>query len=350
MKLLRKLLYPLSIIYNLITTLRNFLYNKKILSSAHFEIPLINVGNLSVGGTGKTPMVEYIINLLSDQLEIAVLSRGYKRKTKGNIIAQPNHTAKDLGDEPYQVFKKLGHKVVVAVGEERALAIPEILSEHPNTKAIILDDAFQHRSISPNLNILLTPYCSPFYKDLLLPAGNLRESRVNAKRADVIVVTKCPHKLSDAQKNAIKEKIALYAKKDMPIFFSQISYDIPQNVFTSEKTESENIQNDSALVVTGIAESESFLEYIKESYKKYSHLKYSDHHNYTNSDIQNILKRFKETPCKHKYLITTEKDAVKLKEFDSLKEISCFYIPIKTKLADQKKFDQLILNSFTNMH
>ena len=192
MILLRILLFPFSWLYYLITQIRNRLYDRGLKPSVKFELPVICVGNLTVGGTGKTPMIEHLIRLLQNRFKVATLSRGYGRATKGIRIAGPSENASTIGDEPFQFYTKFGKRITVAVGEERALAIPTILQECSDTQIILLDDGFQHRKVSPGFSILLTDYHRPFYNDFLLPSGRLRESRWGAERADVIVVTKCP--------------------------------------------------------------------------------------------------------------------------------------------------------------
>lgn len=225
------LLYPLSVLYDAVTRFRNHLYNIRYKPRIHFETMVISVGNLAVGGTGKTPMVEYLIQLLKDQYKLATLSRGYGRKTKGFHFLNQEDTAEKVGDEPLQFFKKFGTEVVITVGEERALAIPEILFHHEETEIILLDDAFQHRKVDRDLNILLTAYASPFFADIILPAGRLREARKEAARADMVVVTKCPENLSETEQQHFKTRIKQYTVPEVPIFFSSIKYEVPVPVY-----------------------------------------------------------------------------------------------------------------------
>ena len=206
LKSFRIFLFPFSLIYGFIIVVRNFLFDKDIIKSVSFNFPIIAVGNLSVGGTGKSPMVEYLITLLKDKYKVATLSRGYKRKLKGYVLAQAHTTAIEIGDEPMQFHSKFPD-VAVAVGEERIVAIPQLLQDCPETNVIILDDAFQHRVIKPGFNILLTEYDNLFTKDFFLPAGNLRDQKSSYKKADVIVVTKCPFNLSKEEKDTIKKEI-----------------------------------------------------------------------------------------------------------------------------------------------
>lgn len=212
------LLFPFSALYDAATRLRNHLYDIGTKPVIHFETITVSVGNLAVGGTGKSPMVEYLVRLLKGQYKVATLSRGYGRKTKGFILASEQSTAASIGDEPMQFYRKFGAEVAVAVGEERAIAIPEILFHHSDTEVIILDDAFQHRKVGRDLNILLTAYHSPFFKDHVLPAGRLREARKGAHRADIVVVTKCPPTLDEKDKTSFSQAIREYAQPDVPIF------------------------------------------------------------------------------------------------------------------------------------
>ncbi len=221
------ILYPLTIIYTLITTFRNHLFNINYSRSFNYDIMTISVGNLSVGGTGKTPMVEYLIRLLKTQYSIATLSRGYKRKSKGFLIANDQSTVQDLGDEPYQFHTKFNNEITVAVGENRSLAIPKILMEHAETQVILLDDAYQHRTVTPDFNLLLSQYSSPFFNDYVLPSGYLRETRSGAKRADAILITKCPLDLVVSERKETIDSIKKYATPDIPIFFSAINYGMP---------------------------------------------------------------------------------------------------------------------------
>ena len=228
LKSFRFVLFPLSIIYGFVIWVRNKLYDKNILKSASFNFPVICVGNLSVGGTGKTPMVEYLIRLLKTEYKVATMSRGYKRKTKGFAIANNNTTALDIGDEPMQFYKKFPD-ITVSVAEERLVSIPQLLHDKPNTNVIILDDAFQHRQVKAGLNILLTEYRDLFTRDFILPAGNLRDLKSSYKRADIIVVTKCKSHLNEEEKSQIIKEIKPLAHQK--IFFTKIEYASPYHLF-----------------------------------------------------------------------------------------------------------------------
>ncbi|HWA32656.1 MAG TPA: tetraacyldisaccharide 4'-kinase, partial [Cyclobacteriaceae bacterium] len=211
MKIVRLLLYPFAALYNLATTVRNYLYDIGHKPSFEFDTPVIAIGNLNVGGSGKTPMVEYLVSLLKEHYKVATLSRGYRRETKGYRIATESDTVRQIGDEPMQLFRKFGKEVNVVVGEDRVLAIPNILQEFPETNVIVLDDALQHRSVRARLSILVTDCAHPFYDDFVLPFGRLRESRRGAKRSDIIVVSKCPGDIVYEKRRAMTQSIQRYA-------------------------------------------------------------------------------------------------------------------------------------------
>ncbi len=336
------LLFPFSLLYDMITRLRNFLYNSGNRRSIKFDLPVINVGNLSVGGTGKTPHVEYLINLLKDKVSISTLSRGYGRKTKGIIIADENATAKNIGDEPMQFYNKFHKQITVAVGEERALAIPTILFEKPETNVIILDDAFQHRAVVPSLNILLTDYNKLFYQDFVLPAGRLREARIGAKRADIIIVTKCQDTIRQEEIDEINKNISYYKKKETPVFFSCIKYGDPEPIYESSLL----VSSQQVVLFSGIANSVQLSSYVKQHFQLKEELIYSDHHEYSSFDIEKILKTYEKYNT-NGMILTTEKDMVKLQssEFkEMLKGFPVFYLPIKVAfLEDKSIFDNIIL-------
>src|SRR5882724_6664674 len=231
LKPIRILLFPLSLIYALIIRLRNWCYDKKILASTSFNLPIICIGNVAVGGTGKSPMVEFLVRSLKDRFEIAVLSRGYKRKTRGYALADGSATALDIGDEPMQFHSKFPD-VAIAVGEERIVAIPQLLHDRPETQAIILDDAFQHRAVKAGLNVLLTDCSNLFTRDWWLPSGDLRDAPSSYRRADIIVVTKCPEDLTDDQRRAIA--IEIDPKPHQRMFFSSIRYGLPYHITRRE--------------------------------------------------------------------------------------------------------------------
>jgi len=344
-KIVKLLLYPFAVLYDLVTRIRNHLYDIRQKPSFQFDREIIVVGNLNVGGSGKTPMIEYIVRLLKDQFLIATLSRGYKRQTKGFRIAQSTDSARSIGDEPFQLFRKFGSQVNVTVGEDRVFAIPFILQEFPETDAILLDDAFQHRSVRPHLSILVTDYAHPFYNDFLMPMGYLREARSGAKRADVIVVTKCDESLSNDRKISISNEIKNYADSK-PVFFSAIRYVEPV------QAGNQIIVEKNIVLVSGIANTTQFEEFCKSNYTVIKHFNYSDHHSYSVHDL-NEIELFCKSQSQPISIVTTEKDYVKfllpdLKHF--LDRLPWFYLPIEQYfLEDGAKFDALILRSVRNV-
>jgi tetraacyldisaccharide 4'-kinase len=334
---MRFLLFPFSLLYQLVTWLRNTLYDRGYKPQAEFDLPVICVGNLSVGGTGKTPMIEYLITLFLDRYKIATLSRGYGRKTKGFRMASARDNAGTLGDEPFQFFRKYGEQIVVAVGEERAMAIPSIIDEH-NVDIILLDDAFQHRRVKPSFSILLTDFNRPFFKDFVLPMGRLRESRTGVERAQVIVVTKCPTHLSEDDQLEIEKSIREYS--NVPVFFSSIEYGMPLPFANTTQA-----IGDSVILVTGIANAKPFRDHVGQHYKILDHLEYSDHYDYSDSDIQTI--RDKWSGRNDTFVLTTEKDMVKLSSSQfqpRLNAIPVYYLPIRPRFVKNgRDFDEMLL-------
>lgn len=321
----RYLLFPLSLIYGGIVWLRNWLYDKNILKSASFNFPIICVGNIATGGTGKTPMTEYLIRLLRQQYKTATLSRGYKRKTKGYAIADENTTALEIGDEPMQFHNKF-KDVAVAVGEERLVAIPQLLHDRPQTQAILLDDAFQHRTVKAGLNIVLTAYNNLFTRDLMLPAGDLRDVKASMQRADIIVVTKCKTGLTVEEKQSIAKEI-----KPLPhqtVFFTEIAYAAPYHLFNNSSV---NISADTnVLLVCGIANPKPLKDYMAAKMNTYDLLRYPDHHIFNSDDLAEIKKQFEKIKSTNKIIVTTEKDAVRLVKFEQeLKEYPVYVLPIE---------------------
>ncbi len=331
MKTIRLILFPLALVYDFITTLRNFFYNVKVFKSTRFDLPVIAVGNLSVGGTGKTPQIEYLIRLLQDDNKVAVLSRGYKRKTSGFVLLEDHHGAEDVGDEPLQFFKKFS-KISVAVDANRVNGIEE-LKKSVNPDIILLDDAFQHRKVRAGFYILLTKYGDLYSNDFLLPTGNLRESRRGASRADAIVVTKCPNDLSDEGKLKIKEKLRI----DRPIFFSTISY--AETTKGSQHIQLNELKDYEVLLVTGIANPTPLLAFLSEQECKVNHLKFPDHHRFSDQEIAQIQAKFDVVSSEKKLLLTTEKDYMRLS--GKLNELS--YLEIESEFdKDGKDFNQII--------
>lgn len=344
LKYLRFLLFPFSIIYGLVVRLRNKLYDKHILYSVEFDLPVICVGNLSVGGTGKTPMVEYLIELLGAGDHLAVLSRGYRRKTKGFLLTDENTSATDIGDEPMQIYLK-NPGLTVAVSENRILAIPRILNEKPNVKTIILDDAFQHRPLRAGINILLTTWTQPFTHDYYLPAGNLRDGRSSSKRADIIVVTKCPSELPESEKNSLTKEINRYGNQ--PVLFSTLEYGELYPLFKEGKTDIQ-FKNTFALVVCGIANPQPLIDEIKKSFDGYEVISFKDHHDFSEADLLRIRKKFESVENPEKILITTEKDAARLQSHKgSLAGLPIWVWPVKQRfLFDGKMVFESKINDF----
>lgn len=336
------MLLPFAIAYGAVIIIRNWLFDKKYLHSATFNFPLICVGNIAVGGTGKSPMVEYLIQLLHPRFEIATLSRGYKRKTKGYALANTSTTALDIGDEPMQFHSKFPD-VAVAVGEERLVAIPQLLHDKPTLDAIILDDAFQHRSVNAGLNILLTEYSNLYTHDFFLPTGDLRDEWASAKRSQIIIVTKCPADLSDEKKNKIIRE--LKPLKRQHVFFTTIEYGTPYHIYN--QTKMPITQDIEVYLVCGIANPKPIKEYLLEHAYTYYQKNYNDHHIFTIDDLQEIKSKFDEIDAENKLILTTEKDAVRLVKFtEQLENLPLYVLPIKHKFLfnEGQKFDELIVN------
>jgi tetraacyldisaccharide 4'-kinase len=352
MRFLFPLLLPFSLLYGLITDLRNFLYNKGVLKTIRFEVFTINVGNLAIGGTGKTPHVEYLIRLLRPQYQIATLSRGYGRRSKGFVLADDTATADTIGDEPMQYYQVFGKEVTVTVGEERALAIPRIRYEKPRTQVILLDDAFQHRSVQPHLNLLLTDYHRLFTRDFPFPAGRLRERRHGARRADAVIVSKCPSDLSIAERKQTEEDIRKYTSEDTPIFFSGIRYGQPLPYSTHQPPQI----TPELILVSGIANPAPFEQYAKANFKVLTHFHFRDHHIYTRKDVSQIVQAAypsagdRANVKRTVRVLTTQKDFVKLTSLPLATlapDLPFFYLPMEIYLMGDEgmKFDELILQS-----
>ncbi|MFY8090257.1 MAG: tetraacyldisaccharide 4'-kinase [Chitinophagaceae bacterium] len=346
LKSFRVLLLPFALIYALIIFVRNYLYDTKKFSSATFNFPIICVGNLAVGGTGKSPMVEYLIRLLQTQFKVATLSRGYKRKTKGYLLANDQSTALEIGDEPMQFHKKFP-EVAVAVGEERIVALPQLFQDKPETEVVILDDAFQHRSINAGFNILLTDYSNRFTHDFFLPTGDLRDERRSYKRANIIVVTKCPSNLEETRKVKI-----LYEMHPMPgqqVFFTTIKYGTPYHILDAQKTWPLTSREE-VLLVCGIANPKPLKDYLHKQTAMYFQLSFSDHHIFTYDDLKNIKQKFSELEAFNKIILTTEKDAVRFVKFaDELKDLPLYVLPIEHEFLfdDGLRFNNSVIKYIT---
>ncbi len=321
---------------------RNFLFDKNIIKSFSFNFPIICVGNLAAGGTGKTPMTEYLIRLLQNNYQLATLSRGYKRKTKGFAIADDNTTALEIGDEPMQFHQKFPN-ISVAVGEERVVAIPQLLHEKPNTDVIILDDAFQHRHVQAGLNLILTDYNNLYSRDLMLPSGDLRDVRSSSKRADMILVTKCKPNLSETEKKDII--LELNPKPHQTVFFTTIVYSMPFHLFTKDAI---NVSQDcTILLLCGIANPEPLKEHLTAHTDTYEMIRYPDHHIFDSDDLKDIKQQFQKIKSDKKIVLTTEKDAVRLEKFvHELKDFPIYVVPIEHQFLfnEAKLFDKCIVD------
>jgi tetraacyldisaccharide 4'-kinase len=340
LKPIRILLFPISLIYALIVLVRNWCFDKKIFASTSFNLPIICVGNLAVGGTGKSPMVELLIHSLKGRVPVAVLSRGYKRKTRGYALAGAHTTALDIGDEPMQFHSKFPD-IAVAVGEERIVAIPQLLHDRPDTRVIILDDAFQHRAVKAGLNILLTDHSNLFTRDWWLPSGDLRDAPGSYRRADVIVVTKCPEDLSEDERRAMVMEIN--PLKHQQVFFSSIQYGLPYHIIKGNTMTITGRME--VLLVTGIANPAPLKKWLNEKAGSYYELAYSDHHIFTIDDLNHMIRRFSYIAEPNKIILTTEKDAVRLMKFRQELEGWPFYVmPIEPRFlfGEQPRFTDLI--------
>jgi tetraacyldisaccharide 4'-kinase len=346
LKSFRILLLPFALLYWLGISTRNWLYDKSIFRPVSFGLPIICVGNLSVGGTGKSPMVEYLVLLLKNKFKVATLSRGYKRKTKGYALAGEKTTALEIGDEPMQFHLKFA-EVPVAVGEERILAIPQLLHDRPEIQAIILDDAFQHRSIKAGLNILLTEYNNLFTRDFYLPTGDLRDVKSSYKRAQLIIVTKCKPDLTESEKQKVIKEIN--PVKGQVIFFTAIEYGQMYHI-SSHKTFSGDIKTE-VLLVTGIANPRPLKKMLEDHRNSYQMLQYTDHHIFTIDDLNEIREKFEKMESPDKMILTTEKDAVRLAKFTTeIAELPLYVIPVSHHfLFDEgNQFDSLVTDFIQN--
>ena len=348
--MVRLFLYPLSLLYGIIVFVRNLFYDFNILESKEFDVPIISVGNITVGGTGKTPHVEYLVSLLKDSFQVATLSRGYKRISKGFRLVESTSTVAEVGDEPLQIKRKF-HSSTVAVCENRVQGVERLLHlpEGNSPDVIILDDAFQHRRIKPGLNILLIDYNRQLISDNLLPLGRLRESASQIHRANIIIFTKCPQDITPIQRRIIKKDITLRPYQDL--FFTTVSYSRLFSVFPGE-IENENFifcKDDSVLIVTGIASPKPLHDYIEAQGCQVRKMVFPDHYNYSEKDIQAIISTFDEIKSERKIVLTTKKDALRFKElrnpFDKLKSI-LFYIPVRVNFlsGDDKQFNKRIID------
>ena len=343
------ILLPISWLYALVMVLRNKLFDLKILRSSNFnDIITINVGNLNIGGVGKTPHVAYLVQLLQSDYKIAILSRGYKRLTKGFVLANETSSFEDIGDEPLQ-YKKKFKDCLIAVDEKRVRGIRQIKKIHPPTKVVLLDDAFQHRYINPDVNILVTDYTNLYIYDNVLPSGRLREPTCGYKRADIIIVSKCPIVLSPIDRRRIIEEIN--PKDYQDIYFSYVSYKqlVPFNTSAENYLNLTDDRNSSVILLTGIANSFPLYYYLKNKYKVVEHMRFPDHHAFSENDMETLKTKFSNLIGNNKLIITTEKDLMRLslpKISSLINDLPVFYIPIEVNFHgdDKKNFDQQITN------
>ncbi len=334
MKLIRYILLPVVPIYYLVASFIDWAYTKGVFKSKSYNFPLICVGNLSVGGTGKSPMIEYLISLLSAQYKLATLSRGYKRHTKGFVLASKSSTVLTLGDEPFQFYNKF-KDVYVGVDANRQNGITQLRMQSPKPDVILLDDAFQHRKVNAGLNVLLTPYYSLYSDDFMLPTGNLRVPKNAAKRAQIIVVTKCPETLSTHQQEAVVLK--LNPLPNQKVYFSAIKYS--DFVLGKDgKLPLQDLQSKSLTLVTGIANATPLVNYLTAKGLQFEHLKFNDHHEFTVNEIYALRKK--------SFILTTEKDYMRLN--GKLDTTLMFYLPITVSILNTNDFDTVIKNYVVN--
>jgi tetraacyldisaccharide 4'-kinase len=336
--LLQILLAPASLLYGVGVTVHDLLYRMDILRGSKFNVPTIVVGNLTMGGSGKTPHVEYIADFLRVYVSTGILSRGYKRKTHGYLRLTENTTVADGGDEPMQYVRKFPN-VFVAVGENRTNAIITMKGQAPHLQCIILDDAFQHRAVEAGLNILLTEFSLPFTRDYLLPSGRLREWRAGYKRADIIIVTKCPPQISPEQRTKLLAEIKPYAHQK--VFFSKYIYGAPYRFMYPSLTTHLTTGTD-VLLICAIARADYLMAYLKTKVNSIKTIEYGDHHFFERTDIGNLKREYNGISARNKIIITTEKDAMRLEEhWDLIREydLPIFVLPVKVGFMDADEED-----------
>lgn len=351
---INKWLLPLSWLYGIVVFFRNKLFDWKILKQKQYPLPVICVGNITVGGTGKTPHTEYLIELLSKRYKVAVLSRGYKRKTSGYILATTESTATQIGDEPFQIKNKFPD-ILVAVDSKRQRGIENLLAlpEEQKPDVILLDDAFQHRYVKPSFTILLTDYNRLMTRDTLLPAGRLREPAYLAEKADVVIITKCPSVINPLDQRILSKEVEVYPYQHL--FFTSFEYGLLTPVFSEDKPRLtlKEITNKDVLIVTGIANPKPLHRRIKRYTKKIEKLSYPDHYEFTQKDLDDILQKLKSPEKEDKIIIVTEKDAARLKSFTNLDESfkdKFYYLPIEVTFVnshDRETFNNKIIEHVT---
>ena len=351
MIIVRLLLLPISFLYGVVTFLRNKLYDTGLLKSTGFDLPVISVGNITVGGTGKTPQIEYLVRLLQDSFRVVTLSRGYKRKTKGFHLANNTSTFQDIGDEPLQFSNKFP-KISVAVDEKRVMGINKILDVLPETEIILLDDAFQHRSVVPGLNILLIRYSDIGERQYMMPSGYLREWRRGRNRADIIVVTKAPPVFSPIEARRITDIIKPFPYQK--VYYSYIKYLEAQPFTDGAKdfllnVDNFSLQDNKVLLVTGIAQTSSLKFYLEKNSKQVLCSEFGDHHEFTMADLLRIINEFDEILSPKKIIITTEKDSMRLRDerlYPIIKDLPIFFIPIEVLIHHNEDSFDLTVNKY----
>ncbi len=344
--LVKILLSPIALIYAISITIRNFFYESNLLKTAQFNIPVIGIGNLSMGGAGKTPHVEYLIRLLKPYVKVATLSRGYKRKTIGFKLAGKDESALSIGDEPLMYHIKYP-EVHVSVSESRSLGVPHLLQHRPDTQVVLLDDHFQHRSIKAGLSILLTDYAHPYTDDYLLPIGRLREFRSAASRADIIIVTKCPDSLSAQEKESWTHKLALTDRQQL--FFSYYKYSSVYSILNGERKSL--LEFSDVLLVTSIANDRHLYQHLSSVIANVELASFEDHHLFSPHEISTLALRLSQM-ASESVIITTEKDATRLmlhRDYLVEKQLPIYLLPIEVDFIDDRhSFDELIKSFLLN--
>ncbi len=346
-KIVKYLLTPISWIYGGVMAVRNWMFNHNILPHTEFEVPVVSIGNITIGGTGKTPHTEYLVRMLAQDYNIAVLSRGYKRKTKGFLLANSNSTPDSVGDEPLQIYQKFGSRIKVAVCEDRRKGISELIKQFPEISLIILDDAFQHRYVKPKVSILLMDYARPIYEDKVLPLGRLREGAHQVNRADMVIVTKCPTTLAPLNFRLVKNNLDLM--KFQKLYFSKFTYGGLMPVFPDDKPYDVNLReltdSDSALLITGIANPRGFVRHFKSYAFKKKVFHFSDHHDFSRADVDRISEQYDRLSGRRRIILTTEKDAVRLAYNpyfpQKLKRLT-YFIPVAVEMVEGIEYSDFI--------
>jgi len=331
---IRVLLLPVALLYGLAVGLRSFLYRIGVLRSIRFDLPVISVGNLSVGGAGKSPHIEYLLQWLDQYVQPAVLSRGYGRKTEGFRLVTTLDNAEQVGDEPLQ-FKKKFPNIPISVSESRALGVPELVKRNPSIQCVLLDDAFQHLAVTPGLNILLTEYEHPFTRDWLLPSGRLREWRHEYRRADIMIVTKCPPELTREQRDKMHEELDAYPRQR--VYFTKYRYGTPYDLLRPDVQVTLDLST-TVLLISAIANSDYLLQYLGGQVQAIHTQEFVDHHYFETADLVELMRRFENLPQKNKIIVTTEKDAMRLalhQDFFWKNNIPIFVLPIEVVFLNE---------------